>query len=1268
MTAGGERVFGEDDSGNITNTSENTPITQEQQEYVWVLEDSEGRPIGRKYSRMLLMYNSMAAISVEIFYSWASTCVLYALLPDLYLSVGRDSGELLVEPKATVDISEMNLGFRLYGETLGEKECIHKANCGTHDYFPFGPTRREFEVVILRTQGVPGDPDTVTEFDNGGKAFYPNAGQALPNFPEGALISFLPGTQWLLKHGPMWYPYIECERPRYNEITLGPFNTDSTELINLELSSPGLSSAGAANSAGQSNAGTGASVGSPVILTDEQANAAAGGEYGSLPPQSDEAYRGPDRMVAKILDVHPSIRICTSAFTYGNRVLKESSALDFKGYGRKRGEVDLFWSQGLGWEEPPFGNFGRAKLTFEVTSKRGDYLGGFNGRSPGFRWMPMFPEREDIGGTVELWSEDLEPQQYRLINSSTPLGSISETVDSSATIRHRHKELIINIAAAAIEYPFAPYFPSFIPDSLLGIPQAGRASLSSNHGQPISTMWAWREQEPTVLRGQAGSSPIPGLQFTSPDYFLDNRRLEVQLRPDEGNYIVTFIPPVYDEDGNQTSFGTLQLGSGPPREVSIDYSEKEFSILENGIYDTSRQINEGDDDEAIPCANGTLPDNGGLGSECECVLNIDDESLKGSPPKLPSRFLHLDEFATTPNQFALYASDTIQTPVTVDIARDNIEDPCCQCLYYIKGVLAEISLEDLPITTDLDPIFDSRVNVKYTWSRVPHGLPRSEFFPSSDGVDGAFNSREHLADSYIEAKDGEIFLKRFGTGVQSTAVEDGDIGAFFPSSRLAQDLRTEESTLRITPTTALPPGDPSLKGGIAATPIPTSSPDNLFSNGQTELINIDMVFDTPVKILSVNIIFMAGEDENAFSGRARIKWQTPIVTLGVIDSENRVGPPPFITRRTPRVLGTSILRAFGKDVPGDFTTNQRTIINNGGFLFNVPITPSYTGVPYWNQFGQEFHLIFDARDNDGSLGIASIEIEVRAMVPSSTQLVETIGLRERKYYISPGVPAEGNNPESFLAALDSATAYWRTANENPIKGANKFRSYAWNSKLEDNQLPEESDIKTLEKLQENEYNLARNLQAGSPYEFSYDSFFPLDERKFLEFVDGGTVPSWVTTLSQEISAINEVKASSGNLHFGEVPVRANWTAPGHAWTHNFVTAFGFCCSPPSRCPAEMTMDYNFSHLHDGLTVVQTARFWDELPSGFSRLIRSTELAPDAGFLSGDLGERLSGENILLINEKLLLDVNGQQIDPRILDQAGYRQGDDDENIIIEKGS
>lgn len=1270
LTAGGERVWEvDDDTGDVTNTSEDSPITQEQQEYVWVFEDSEGRPIGRKYSRLMLMYSSIACINVEIFYSWSATCTMYALVPDLYVSVGDNAGELQGELKATVNVGDLTLDHRIAAGSLGDQTCAHKANCATHEYIAMGPLRREFEVILLTAPNE--DPETQEEepfvrFENGGKAYFPTAGQTIPPTQNGIsdIISQPPGSQWLKKHGPMWYPYTACERPRYNETTLGPQKTDSTELINSEEEAAGLNQETAESAAGNSNAGSGASAGNPALLSDDQAEAAAAGSFGSLPPQSDEAYRGPDRMVAKILDIHPSIRVCTSAFTYGNRVLKTASAFTFTGYGRRRGEIDLFWFTGRNWQEPPFGNFGRGKLTFEVTMKRGDYLGGFNGRSPGFRWMPMFPEREDMGANVDLWSEDLEPQVYRLTNIGTPNGGVAEMLEDPPS-RYRHKQIITNIPGAAIEYPYAPYFPSFVPDDFL---ESGEpVDLGANHGNNITTMWAWREQDKSIQRGRNGSNPIPGLKFTAPDYFLDNRRLEVSVRPSESDYEIIFTPPVYDVDGNQTVFGKIQIGEdGPPREISIDYANKEFQVLNNGIYDVSKQLNEGGDDDAIPCEDNTPTDNPKLTSTCQCILDIEDESL--DEDRLPSRYVHLDEFAATPGQFGLYVSDEIQTPVAVDIPRESPEDPCCQCLYYRKGILAEISLEDLPITTSMDPVFDSRVNVKYTWSRVPHGFPQSGLTFSSDGVDGAFAAREHLTDSYIDVTNGAVFLKRFGTGVNSTSVEDGEIAVFFPSNRLAQDLREDDSSLRIVPQTALEPGDPRLKGGLPATALPDGNPSNKFSNGQSELVNIDMVFDTPVKITNVKVLFMAGEDDSAFGGRARIKWEVPSMTLGVIDSENRVGPPPYITRRLPRTIAGSAVKAFGRDVPGDFTRDERTIINNGAYLFEVNMTPGYSSVPYWNQFGQEFHLIFDARDNDGSLGIASIEMEVEAMVPSDEQLTETIRVRERKYYRSVGTPGQSNNPESYLTGMDSASAYWRTSNELVTKGSNKFRSYSWDEKLEDNQQPEAGDPSTLEKIQAEEYDKARLLQTGPNYQFEYQSFIPLDEREFLEFVAGGRVPEWTTTLTHTLNDVDKVRSGgNGMLHFGEVPERTNWTAPGHAWTHNFVTSFGFCCDPPGRCPAEMTIDYNFAHLHDGLSVTETARFWDELPSGLTRLIRSTMYLPDPGFITGAGQGNLAAEGVALLDGDALLDSQGRPIDPRIIDQAGIRKDDEGNLIIIDRG-
>jgi hypothetical protein len=100
----------------------------------------------------------------------------------------------------------------------------------------------------------------------------------------------------------------------------------------------------------------------------------------------------------------------------------------------------------------------------------------------------------------------------------------------------------------------------------------------------------------------------------------------------------------------------------------------------------------------------------------------------------------------------------------------------------------------------------------------------------------------------------------------------------------------------------------------------------------------------------------------------------------------------------------------------------------------------------------------------------------------------------------------------------------------------------------------------------------------------------------------------------------------------------------------------------------MVIDYNFAHLHDGLTVISTERFWDELPSGLTRLVRSTLMIPDAAFLSGAPAGSLAGENVALVSETFFLDNHGKQIDLRILHQAGVRKDEEGNIIITEKGS
>jgi len=1196
------------------------PIKLEQQDWCFVYKDSDNRPIGRKITRFMVMYYNLACLNVEIFYNWSGSCQTYALIPDLSLQVGDASGTLTVPPKGTTDPDDpgLQLGFRIRNLIGDNIPCGRTPHCGDHELLRLGPLLREFEVIVNN-----GDPDDSTSSEDSDaqeevlKANFPSAGGLI----TGPIVSTRPpGSQFQKKRGPMWYPYIACERPRYDFQTNGPLGTDSTELVNLEKSPGGISPGTSIPSVGQIEG--------------------SAGSFGGLVRRDLEAYHGPDRVVPKILDIHPSLRLCTSAFTYGNQVLK-GTGVQFTGIARRRGEVDLFWYSGLSFDPPPFGNFGRPRLMFEVSEKVGDFV---DDDRVGFRWMPMFPERLDMrAGMDSPFTEEVEPVHLRLIQTNNPVGSLAESIDEERVFTH--KTLIQNVVGGGVEYPSVPFWPSFLPDSALG-----KAPKSEKAVGTISTQWAWRQFEKPISRG-VQNLILSGLKLKAPDYFIDNRRLEVQLRPNGGLHTILWEAPEYNLDGALVKNAGIRLDDGPAREIIIDFQNRKLEIANqpDTVYDTSKVLG----DAPFPCDNGTTTDNPRLGVTCSCDPDVNN--FDSTEPFLPARFLHLDELA--PEGFvALYENDTLQTPFALDLTRTTNQEPCCMCIYYIRGLFFSLDLENLPAGQRVNPAFSNTVDFQYTWSRVPHGVATPN--GGQSGIDGRFGANENLADNYIAHDLGRVFVN--AAGATGNFLFISDLEAAFPSRELALSLQNEDNDSQLK-VGDLPPEE--LKEGA----IPA---EGRISQGQEEPIILDMLFSSYVKINSVSIAFAVGTG-----------WQIPGIKLGVVDPQFRGSGAPVPTLRTSRIVadlppsanGTSISNNGQSVNPNDVTGTPRQsdraataagLPEGMAGTFWVTLTPDYAGQAFWNKFGQEFHLIFEGRPGPNSMGIAFIQLEVDSM---SSILLERVQTFERGYFTSAGGPSGSVNPEEKLSAADSASAYWRTTDRSATNGANRFRAYAWGSKLNDGDVatnpPIQGDPRDLERLQAEEYDTARDL-LNSPYTYSFTSFFPPDETSAIEFF-GGSAPSFTTTLQMEISPIDQVlRGGNGDPLYGVIPQDRNpWHAPGHTWTYEFVENYVFCCFP---CPRIMVIDFKFAHLHDGLAVVEAARFWDELPSGFTRLIRSTLMAPDVTFgQSQQSGIGITGGTA---GQSVLLDEGlFNNIPVEVLENAGFRRDADGNGLVLIQG-
>jgi hypothetical protein len=1152
----------------------------DQQDYVFVFADATGRPIGRKYVRFMVAYYNLACVNVEIFYAWRSQCTTYGLFPDLFLATGGSNGTAEVAPKATINPDELTLGNRV-SNLLGNEECNQIPNCGDHEILRLGPLRKEFETVIEQTDG---EGDEAVTFQ---KAVYPSAGQFPGGFyqAEDIVYSEPPGTQWQRKRGALWYPYTVCEKPRYFKNMVGPSNTDTTELINETLSEAGVQS----GAFGEGTFTPGAGV------------------QGGLAPTEDETHHAYDQVVARLLDIHPTLRACYSGYTYGNTVLVGGAI--FAGYARRRGEIDKFWYEGLSWTPPPFGNFGRAVLMCEVATKIGDYTP--KAETIGFRWMPMFPEREDMGATIGLFGEDLESVVYRLVGTSCPLGGIAETIPDENSPRYTHRSMITNRAGGGIEYPYAPYFPTFLPNALIGLePQdQGVAVGQSVPRGPITTGWAWREQDRSIQRGQEGTEVMQGLKFLLPDYFLDNRRMEVRLRPAEGNYQITYTAPEYDEDGEVVANAQLQLGDGPPREILIDFINRKFgpAVMADTVYDTSKILGEDPlDCEIQPSSNLQLA------QECSC--EGDSANLPEGEDLLPAVFIHGDSLSPV-DYFVLYNSEEMEPAFPTDIPREGITQPCCMCNYFIEQVYFKLDSTFLPVTPQFDPAFSSAIITNYTWSRVPHGPGLGL------GRDIAWAGQENLAQNYLE-KQGVLTVRPFEG---QSDLDISLITAYFPSTDEAEAAKDAGSGI-IVPG-PLPAGDPKLLGGLPAT--------GGISQGQPEPITLDFTFDTFTSIKKVTLYFLAG------AGR-----EVPTVTLKGIPPANRTGQP---TLRSGRELGQTTLTASDTSVPGSSFYSAESI-QAGEALFQVTIIPGYADLPFWDKFYQEFHLDF-AQRGDGSMGIHAVELSVESLLPTAS-LTETVFLPERRYYTSSFTPVT-QNPEVELTGMDSCTAYWRTTEIGKTEGGNRFRAYSWGPKVNNEsgvgqgggQPIISGDLGQLESLQGEEYGAARQLMV-TPYTFSFTSFIPLDEQRWLDFL-GGTQPSWQTSVSIDVSPVEQLSDQDDELVYGEVPARSVWHAPGHAWIHNFDEDYAACCD---GCGQSQVITYDFAHLHDNLAIVETAGFWKDFEDGsfgIGSILPSVQGNPD----------------VRIINENEFRDQNGNPIPASVLNASGFRK-DQDGNLVL----
>jgi hypothetical protein len=208
-----------------------------------------------------------------------------------------------------------------------------------------------------------------------------------------------------------------------------------------------------------------------------------------------------------------------------------------------------------------------------------------------------------------------------------------------------------------------------------------------------------------------------------------------------------------------------------------------------------------------------------------------------------------------------------------------------------------------------------------------------------------------------------------------------------------------------------------------------------------------------------------------------------------------------------------------------------------------------------------------------------------------------------------------------------------------------------------------------------------------PYTYTFSSFYPLGEQKWINFLSGAA-ESWTTTVSVDVSDLTSISTAGASTTndegesvpgedkplYGTVPVRQRFQAPGHCFRHvltpdtggastagtggdssvlgalnRFAENYFPCCE---GCADAQTVSYNFAHLHDGLAEVETAGFWSDFSAG-----------PSFGSIGAAIPASINNPDVSLLTSSNFLDSNGQPISTAVLNASGFRR-DTDGNLRI----
>lgn len=390
---------------------------------------------------------------------------------------------------------------------------------------------------------------------------------------------------WSKWQGPMWYPYDSCRGyDMYDEFTV---------CNNCQ-----------AGYVGPDNDG---------VLRDDEGNALyAGG--GQVLRRKDYRYCGPYKY-----DAFGTTRgnwaatcDCGCRFWYSDA---SNATVVFTGHGRKRAAVYLPDYYLNDWHLPPFGNDGR-EIVEKYLSQ--DYIHHFfmTSTENAVEWMPIVMDNSSFFMSFDATGDNPEDTSYALAGglddfrivhqlSLVTLGTIGETIvqeedelgfPTGTSKRYRWDELFTIHHEGNCSHPLPVYTAGSTTKVIF---------YYFKKVDDKDLAWAWQERWQDTERSlemedeeypPAPEDEIPGdilvvltgrldfLEIEIPKYVFDYHKEEHRFLPDEGEYIIQFVAPVFNDAGTELDehpkIGIAPVGADP-EDIKWRWFETNYSTYGN---------------------------------------------------------------------------------------------------------------------------------------------------------------------------------------------------------------------------------------------------------------------------------------------------------------------------------------------------------------------------------------------------------------------------------------------------------------------------------------------------------------------------------------------------------------------------------------------------------------------------------------------------------------------------------------------------------------